>query len=356
MDGPLATTAIFLTFLAIVIPIAAFFIGRFSFQKLNEIKEEAQSYVEDIKSSHKESQSILEKQKEELAENVPFKTGENEENRQKDPGSSQVNQAVAAALRLQQHNKIEEALEKWRSIANITEGIDNKRAAEAWFSVGYLSSPQNAPGEDFEGAILAYSKAIELNLGGPNLYWAYFNRGNAKFSFGQIEAAIADYDEAIGLSPGEAAAYHNRGNAKSRLGQIVAAIADYDEAISLKPGEAAAYHNRGNAKSRLGQIVAAIADFDKAISLKPGEAAAYHNRGNAKSRLGQIVAAIADFDKAISLDQSYFAVYLSRGNAKLQLNRKEEAMQDFNMALWLAREAGDKSLVELAGNFIKNVG
>ena len=77
---------------------------------------------------------------------------------------------------------------------------DDDRAAEAWFSVGYLSSPNNVEGEDFKGAIDAYNKAIDLNLSGPNLYWAYYNRGNAKDSDGQTEEARADYREALDLA------------------------------------------------------------------------------------------------------------------------------------------------------------
>ena len=44
IDWWLATTAIFLTFLAIIIPILALIGGRFSFKKFNEIKDEAQRF------------------------------------------------------------------------------------------------------------------------------------------------------------------------------------------------------------------------------------------------------------------------------------------------------------------------
>ena len=49
-----------------------------------------------------------------------------------------LDRAIARAYSLQDEGRIEEAIEKWRSIANVAEGIDNELAAHAWFSVGYL--------------------------------------------------------------------------------------------------------------------------------------------------------------------------------------------------------------------------
>ena len=66
---------------------------------------------------------------------------------------------------------------------------------------------------------------------------------------GQLDA-IADYDEAIRLKPDYADAYYKRGNAKDALGQLDAAIADYDEAIP-QPDDVVAY-TRGT-KGALGR-------------------------------------------------------------------------------------------------------
>ena len=163
IDSWLVVIAIVLTFFGIAIPIIAY--NRLN--KLEEVEREAQRYVEDIK-------TIRDK--------------------------FEIDWMVSEAISLQQQNRTGEAIEKWRSIANITERTDDDRAAYAWFNIGYLTSPKNVKGEDFEGAIDAYNKAIELNLSGPNLYWAYYNRGNAKTSLGQTEGARADYDEALNLA------------------------------------------------------------------------------------------------------------------------------------------------------------
>ena len=127
-----------------------------------------------------------------------------------------------------------------------------------------------------------------------------YNRGRLKHDFGQYEAAIADYDNAIHLKPNYAFAYNNRGLAKYYLGQYEAAITDYDNAIRLKPDYAFAYNNRGLAKYYLDQYEAAIADYDNAIRLRPNYALAYRNRKEAEAKLSQTCEAEQVSDITIS--------------------------------------------------------
>ena len=54
------------------------------------------------------------------------------------PEASPIDQAIADAYSLQRAGRIEEAIEKWRAIANVMEGIDNDLAAHAWLSFGNL--------------------------------------------------------------------------------------------------------------------------------------------------------------------------------------------------------------------------
>lgn len=54
------------------------------------------------------------------------------------PEASPIDRAIADAYSLQRAGRIDEAIEKWRSIANVMEGIDNDLAAHAWLSVGSL--------------------------------------------------------------------------------------------------------------------------------------------------------------------------------------------------------------------------
>ena len=293
--------------------------------------------------------------------------------------ASLIDKAIARAVSLQQQGKKPQAIEKWRAVALVAEGIDNEQAAKAWFSVGYLS-------QDLEAKILAYDQAIRLT---PDLAKAYNNRGNAKDDLKQYKDAIADYDEAlrlkadyavayynrgiakknlkqykdaiadydqaIRLTPDLAAAYNSLGNAKSDLKQYKDAIADYDEAIRLQPDFAEAYYNRGIAKNVLKQYKDAIADNDEAIRLQPDFAKAYNNRGNAKSDLKQYKDAIADYDEAIRLKPDYTAAYNNRGLAKKALGLKVEARKDFETALELARNANNEKLTAIADQALRDL-
>jgi tetratricopeptide (TPR) repeat protein len=121
---------------------------------------------------------------------------------------------------------------------------------------------------------------------------AWSNRGNARVSQNKLDAAIADYAEAMKLAPEAVDPYINRGTALEGLGQWEAAIADYDRALKIDPKDPLAYNNRGNAKTGLGQWEAAIADFQQASLLAPNYAFARANYALALYQTGQTDEAI----------------------------------------------------------------
>ena len=210
--------------------------------------------IEEVKDLVKEmKKELLEKLNAEAASKNPDEAARTVASVQRDPTSSPIDRAIATAVLLQQQGKIEDAIEKWRSIANVA-GEENRRLqAQAWFSVGYLHS--EGEGADLEAEMDAYTRAISLN---PVYAEAYNNRGVVKKNLSQYDAALEDYDQAIRLNPNLTEAYNNRGNVKKNLGQHQAALADYDRAIELNPADAGAYTNRGVVKNELGQYQAAL--------------------------------------------------------------------------------------------------
>jgi tetratricopeptide (TPR) repeat protein len=103
---------------------------------------------------------------------------------------------------------------------------------------------------------------------------AYGNRGNARTRQGRVEEALADYNDAIRLAPLSpdpvlnryvcapsfctnlqvGRAYGNRGNARTRQGKIEEALADYNEAIRLSPWSPNPVLNRYGFTSSLEQF------------------------------------------------------------------------------------------------------
>ena len=64
-----------------------------------------------------------------------------------------------------------------------------------------------------------------------------------------------------------AATYNDRGLAKEKKGDLDGALADYNQSIQLNPKYANAYKDRGNAKRKQGDLNGANADFNQSIKL-----------------------------------------------------------------------------------------
>jgi lipoprotein NlpI len=102
-------------------------------------------------------------------------------------------------------------------------------------------------------------------------------RAAAYSTKGEFDSAIADYSEAIRLTPiiaiprtnNKLDVYSNRGIAYHSKGDINRAMADYDEAIRLNARSLSAYLNRGRLNLYTGGLPKALADFSQASALDP---------------------------------------------------------------------------------------
>jgi tetratricopeptide (TPR) repeat protein len=65
----------------------------------------------------------------------------------------------------------------------------------------------------------------------------------------------------------DAVVYYNRASAYQTKGDVDRAVADYDQAITLKPDYAAAYENRARVFASKGDYTRAVADVTKAGEL-----------------------------------------------------------------------------------------
>jgi tetratricopeptide (TPR) repeat protein len=120
---------------------------------------------------------------------------------------------------------------------------------------------------------------------------AHSNLGNALLVKGQMDQAIEQYQEALRLKPGSAAAHYNLGNALGMKGQVEEAIRQCQEAIRLKPDHAEA-RNRlsylqtdyskalGSMASTLagqGKYAEAIRFYQAALKAQPHQEGALNN-------------------------------------------------------------------------------
>jgi tetratricopeptide (TPR) repeat protein len=200
--------------------------------------------------------------------------------------------------------------------------------------------------ENYEEAIIEFSKAIDLN---PMFAETYYNRGLTyrKLPLYDNDKALDDYSKAIDLNPMFAEAYYNRGVIYNELTNYDKALDDYSKAIGLNPMDAKAYYNRGLIyhKLPLPRYDKALDDYSKAIELDPMDAEAYCNRGVTYVKLTNYEEALNDFNKAIELNPRYAYAYYCRGNAYDNLQQYEASHKDYTTSLYLADINSDVDLI-----------
>ena len=278
----LVVIGLVLAFFAVAIPIGTGIAAYFAYTQFQRIESEAAQHLKEAKQYASEAAQHLKdiQAQKKIAEEVVseltsgdisifVQSGKSEvsvevesilRTIQQEPGTSVIDKAIVEAVRLRQEGKTDDAIKQWSSIANISEGIDNDKAAGAFFALGIIKNSLSR----HEEAISDANEAIRLK---PDYAEAYFLRGLSNANSGRNEEAISDANEAIRLNPNFAEAYMNRGIAKNNLDKYDEAILDYNEAIRLNPNLAAAYYFRGGTKAALRKVEEAKADYQMVLKI-----------------------------------------------------------------------------------------
>jgi tetratricopeptide (TPR) repeat protein len=152
---------------------------------------------------------------------------------------------------------------------------------------------------EFDAALHDYDQAIGLE---PRNAILYFGRAEVRLALKEDDRAIADFSEAIRLDPKFALAYRGRGTARGQKKDYDKAIEDHSEAIWLDPLCISAYLLRGVEWQSKKENEKAIVDYNVAIRLDPENVVAYSRRALAWTALKKYAKAVADFDRAVQLD------------------------------------------------------
>ena len=188
---------------------------------------------------------------------------------------------------------------------------------------------------DVDAQIAACTRQIGSgHFWGHDLAIEYYNRGIAWKAKGDLDRAIADYDQAIRLEPKHEHAYYNRGVAWSDKGDLDRAIADYDQALQLDPKDADPYVNRGVAWKAKGDLDRAIADYTEAILLDPANANNFNSRCWCRALDGKdLNAALGDCNESLRLRPNDGNTLNSRGLVQFKVGAFDAAIADYNTAV-----------------------
>jgi tetratricopeptide (TPR) repeat protein len=189
--------------------------------------------------------------------------------------------------------------------------------------------------------------------------------GNAHYSLGQYERAIAFYQQSLDIAKeigdirGESNSLNNLGNAYDSLGQYQRAIAFHQQSLDIAKdirdiqGESNSLNNLGNAYYSLGQYERAIAFYQQSLDIAKeigdirGESNSLGNLGNAYKSLGQYERAIAFYQQSLDIKKEIRDIQgesnslIGLGNAYNSLGQYERAIDFYQQSLDIAKEIGD---------------
>ncbi|MCL2561995.1 MAG: tetratricopeptide repeat protein [Rikenellaceae bacterium] len=182
-----------------------------------------------------------------------------------------------------------------------------------------------------------YGEAIEvinvLIKIDPEQHEAYFLRGIAKYSLGDLLGAEHDFSTAIQLYSVYTMAYNVRAITRARIGNFDDALRDFDEAIRLRPDIVEFYLRRGIVYLQSGEHERALEDLDRFIRRNDKVAHAYILRGEAYLHLGDTVRANEQYDRAVEVNYLDPSGYYQRGVLAAGQERYDAALADFDAAL-----------------------
>lgn len=157
--------------------------------------------------------------------------------------------------------------------------VDSEKAAakaKAQQFASFMKDGEAAFGKsDWDSAITAYSKAIELDGSSGS---ALAGRGGARLRKGDVENSLGDLNEALRLEKENLFALRDRAEARLKSGDLDGAAEDFNTKLSLAPGDGRALCGRGEVRLKKGDKEGALSDFQLAMRLNyPGAEQLFKN-------------------------------------------------------------------------------
>ncbi|MBF0588319.1 MAG: tetratricopeptide repeat protein [Magnetococcales bacterium] len=180
------------------------------------------------------------------------------------------------------------------------------------------------------------------------------DQGLAWHQAGELERAMACYQQVLAVQPQNVPALSNLGGAYHMLGGLAEAVSCYEQALAIQPNDAQTLHNLGQAQQALGQLDDAILSFQTLLRVQPDAAELHHQLGHMQSARGQWQAATDSFKAALALQPESALFLNSLGNLYMQRQKPFEALACYRQGVAFAPDS--PQLLSNLGNLLETHG
>jgi protein O-mannosyl-transferase len=185
---------------------------------------------------------------------------------------------------------------------------------------------------DLDGAIAKFEEALELN---PLDTKAMNNLGTTLKMKGELERPRIYFERAIKLNPVDPMGYNNMGDLLLALGKNEEARIYFAKAIEVQPGFVRAHSNMGISFKRDGAYKEAESWLKKSIELDPYNALAYYNLGVVYGNMKEYDKAEKSYKETIRLDPGLAEAHYNLGNCYIRAGKLDEALESCLRAIEL---------------------
>jgi tetratricopeptide (TPR) repeat protein len=221
---------------------------------------------------------------------------------------------VRQAVELQQRGKAPLAELLWRQVL-----AADPAHAQANAMLGLILAGQG----DTTAAIDMLVRALQSDAKNAA---TWFNLALLQQQTGRADEALASFESALALRPGDARILDQLGRALQRLDRHAEAVDRYAQILRAQPRNPELLNRMGMALYQDGRFAQATDAFRQALALAPEAAETLMNLGVAELALLRYDAALVSLERALALDPAHPDVLLNLANALAALDRYDEAI------------------------------
>lgn len=185
------------------------------------------------------------------------------------------------------------------------------------------------------------AKAIEVDA--RNLD-AWRMRGVYYLTRGELDKALADFQELLSKDPDDLAAHQAIAQTFRALKQYDKALEHIDKALETDPQSALAYNLRAQIFEEQGNVDGAVENLNEAIKAQPQDLGALMMRARLRTLQEQFDLARSDLERALQIRPGLPQAILLRSLVSASQDRLSEAIGDIQQLLRLAPDNEDLKL------------